>query len=97
MKKKSLFLLPCIVAVAIATSVGTKIIKSNANESNNLLIQNVEALSSGVDAGSTTKHPCNHSITTSSKGTTVRYCADCTPHDGEPDGGDDECWLSVAE
>ena len=41
---KKLFLLPCIAAVAIATVVGTKAFKSNADESNELLMANVEAL-----------------------------------------------------
>lgn len=51
MKKKSLFLLPCIAAVALAMYVGTKALRSNASESNSLLIANVEALSLGGDAG----------------------------------------------
>ena len=42
MKKK--LMLPCIAAVAIATFVGTKTIKSNASK-NSLLMANVEALS----------------------------------------------------
>lgn len=44
-------MLPCIAAVAIATFVGTKAIKSDADESDNLLMANVEALSSPSDAG----------------------------------------------
>jgi len=43
--KKKIFLLPCIAAVAIATFVGAKSFKTNASESNELLLQNVEALS----------------------------------------------------
>jgi hypothetical protein len=50
MKKKSLFLLPCIAAVALAMYVGTKAFKSNASVSNTLLMANVEALSLGGDA-----------------------------------------------
>ena len=49
--KKKLFLLPCIAAVAIATFVGAKSFQTNAYESNDLLLQNVEALSAGSDAG----------------------------------------------
>ncbi len=49
--KKKIFLLPCIAAVAIATYVGAKSFKTNASESNNLLLANVEALSSGSDPG----------------------------------------------
>ena len=49
MNKKSLFLLPCIAAVAIATFVGTKALKSNASESNALLMANVEALSAETE------------------------------------------------
>ena len=40
-------MLPCIAAVAIATSVGIKDFKSNACKSNALLMANVEALSMG--------------------------------------------------
>lgn len=43
--KKKLILLPCIAAVAIASFVGAKTFKSNATESNELLMTNVEALS----------------------------------------------------
>ena len=42
MKKK--FMLPCIAAVAIASFVGIKTLKSNASECNSLLMSNVEAL-----------------------------------------------------
>ncbi len=37
-------MLPCIAVVAIATFVGTKTLESNVNESNNLLLANVKAL-----------------------------------------------------
>ena len=43
--KKKIFLLPCIAAVAIATFVGAKSFKTNAYESNELLLANVEAMS----------------------------------------------------
>lgn len=43
--KKKIFLLPCIAAFAIATFVGAKTLRSNASESNSLLMANVEALS----------------------------------------------------
>lgn len=43
-------MLPCIAAVAIATFVGAKSFKTSAYESNDLLMQNVEALSDGNDA-----------------------------------------------
>jgi hypothetical protein len=42
--RKKLLMLPCIAAVAIATFVGTKTMKSNALESNDLLLANIEAL-----------------------------------------------------
>lgn len=48
MKKKLLKLL-CIALVAIVTFVGTKTLKSNAYDRSNLLIQNVEALTSPED------------------------------------------------
>jgi len=45
MKKKFLLMLPCIVAVAIATLVGKKSFESNALKTNSILLENVEALS----------------------------------------------------
>ncbi len=45
MKKKVFMMLPCIAAVAIATYVGEKTFESHANDTSNLLMQNVEALS----------------------------------------------------
>lgn len=50
-------MLPCIAAVAIATFVGKKIIKSNADERNCLLMENVEALSAGNE-GIVTHYKC---------------------------------------
>ena len=47
--KKKIFLLPCIAAVAIATFVGAKSFQTNAYESNELLLANVEALSNPPD------------------------------------------------
>ena len=49
MKKKVFLMLPCIVAVAIATIVAKKTLESDVFESNVLLSQNVEALSQGDD------------------------------------------------
>ena len=43
-------MLSCITAVAIATFVGTKALKPNVND---LLLQNVEALSQDGDSGMT--------------------------------------------
>ena len=48
--KKKFLLLPCIAAVAIATFVGTKTLKSNAYSANSLLLQNVEALTDDNEA-----------------------------------------------
>ncbi len=50
-----LLILGCIVAVAIATVVGTKTLQSNADESNELLMANVEALTDGES-----NSPCNN-------------------------------------
>ena len=65
--KKKLFLLPCIAAVAIATFVGAKTFKSNAIESDDLLMANVEALSqeeggSWFKVKSRTTSTCEYSI-----------------------------------
>lgn len=50
MNKKK-FLLPCIAAVAIATFVGAKSFKTNASESNDLLLASVEALTQNTGGG----------------------------------------------
>ena len=50
--KNKIYLLPCIAAVAIATVVGTKTFKSNSDESNELLMANVEALTSAENGNS---------------------------------------------
>ena len=47
--KKKFMMLSCIAAVAIATIVGKKTLESHAYETNNLLMQNVEALATGTD------------------------------------------------
>lgn len=51
MKKKVFLMLPCIATVAIAIFVGKKTFVSNAYETGNLLMQNVEALATGADSG----------------------------------------------
>jgi len=49
-------MLPCIAAVAIATFVGAKSFKTSAYESNDLLMQNVEALAKN-DGGGSYRYP----------------------------------------
>lgn len=44
-------MLSCIAAVAIATVVGKKTFESHAYETNDLLMQNVEALASETEGG----------------------------------------------
>ena len=73
--KKKFFLLPCIAAVAIATVVGTKTFKSNADERNELLMANVEALSQGESSKKV--YTC-YSTITEKDGCQVRYCQTCT-------------------
>lgn len=48
MKTKK-FWLPCIAAVAIATFVGAKSLRTNASDGNSLLLQNIEALAEEGD------------------------------------------------
>ena len=45
MRKKRLFMLPCMAAVAVAAAFGTKAILTNARERSSLLMENVEAIS----------------------------------------------------
>ena len=47
--KKKIILMPCIVAVAFATFVGKNTFESHANETVDLLMQNLEALSNDED------------------------------------------------
>ncbi len=76
------FLLPCIAAVAIATFVGAKSFKTNASESNELLLANVEALSNPSDPGAGTSEKfeyCAESHSTSMFAYGSSYkCADGT-------------------
>ena len=53
MKKKILLTLPCVAAFGLAAFVGTMTLKSNSNESNSLLLENIEAMSQeeGVKRG----------------------------------------------
>lgn len=51
-------MLSCIAAVAIATVVGKKTFESHAYETSNLLMQNVEALSTPNDDGGINKRRC---------------------------------------
>lgn len=56
-------MLPCIAAVAIASVVGKKILESHANETSNLLMQNVEALTQPEPFGyKVTTGPCPRPI-----------------------------------
>ena len=75
MKKKVFLMLPCIAALAIAIVVGKKTYELHAYETNSLLMQNVEALSSSGDA------PGNYNICYSesrvAKGHTYYDCGSC--------------------
>ena len=73
--KKKFFLLPCIAAVAIATFVGAKTFKSNAEESNDLLMANVEAMSQ--EEGSGNYIICYHESKVR-KGWTYYKCGSCS-------------------
>ena len=75
MKKRNLFMLPCIAAVAIATYVEKKTFETNACKYKSLLILNVEALSTQE---STPKEYTCYSTITEKDGCLVRYCQTCT-------------------
>ena len=91
--KKKIFMLSCIAAVAIATFVGKKTFESNAFESDALLVQNVEALSSGVDGADGTEPETGYNTVTTKKGSTILYCGGCVYVDGTdaPLSGTDKC------
>ena len=83
--KKKLFLLPCIAAVAIATFVGAKTFKSNAVESDDLLMANVEALSAREEGDTYIAEKCYYDKKTNGQvyayicksGTTSNGYKDC--------------------
>ena len=94
--KKKIFLLPCIAAVAIATFVGAKSLRTSAYESNELLLANVEALSQYVGDPieelhySNTHLPCfkttyyaNHGLVTVPSG---KFSATCWPNENSNKG-----------
>ena len=72
-------MLSCIAAVAIAAMVGKKTYESHVSETNNLLLQNVEALS--FDGESERNFfPCYEKISSNEqygKKFEGRYCGDC--------------------
>ncbi len=49
--KKQIIVLSCVAAVAIATFVGKKAYEPSLNESSDLFMQNVEALTQGETCG----------------------------------------------
>lgn len=87
MKKTKKMTLLCIAVVAAISMVATKTDKSNAFNSSELLMRNVEALSQG-DTG-TKKLTCYNTIT-SKDGCMVRYCATCSFVPGT------DSWYSIA-
>ena len=76
-------MLPCIAAVATATFIGTKTLKSNASENNALLIANMEALSQSSDSFDPSSLPC-YSDFVLAKGCSVILCDNCCRVDGKP-------------
>lgn len=83
-------MLPCIAAVAIATFVGKQAYESSAYESNSLLAQNVEALSSGEDApwfkvGSRETKDCEYSFNIGGSGTAILKLAGIKITELDPD------------
>ena len=87
MKKKVFMMLPCIAAVAIAAFVGKKSLGTHAYETNSLLLQNVEALSSNADNGGTgntgprQKYDCPWIGTGDGFNCACTNPYDCTPQD----------------
>lgn len=83
MKRKKLFMLPCIAAVTIATFVGTKTIKSVEGDNNALLMANVEALSSNGDCDVVLVRDCQQKMSGEQRWGEkhdIIYCGDCESH-----------------
>lgn len=95
MKKKAFLMLPCIAAVAIATFVGKKTFESSALERNNILLENVEALSQGDD-GDYDASDCNSGeprysfvkVASGKSQTRTHYSGNVGGNDGIDDGID---------
>ena len=67
-------MLPCIAAVAIATFVGKKTFVSNAYETGNLLMQNVEALATGTESQDDCHYSNGYTAFTNKKGGAYDCC-----------------------
>lgn len=94
MKKKFLLGIPC-AAIAIASVIGVSQFDSENLAGNDLLMENVEALTAGEVATVARFYSCVYrmSFREDGKNFVTRYCGDCGEHVATNASGDGNCRL----
>lgn len=94
MKQRFLLVISC-VSIVVASVIGLKQFNSEKNAGNDLLMENVEALTAGEVATVTRVYSCVYrmSFREDGKNFVTRYCGDCGEHVATKASGDGNCSL----
>ena len=94
MKQRILLVISC-VAIVVASVIGLKQFNSEKNAGNDLLMENVVALTAGEVATVTRVYSCVYrmSFREDGKDFVTRYCGDCGEHVATKASGDGNCRL----
>lgn len=94
MKQRFLLVISC-VSIVVASVIGLKQFNSEKNAGNDLLMENVEALTAGEVATVTRGYSCVYrmSFREDGKNFVTRYCGDCGEHVATKASGDGNCRL----
>lgn len=94
MKQRFLLVISC-VSIVVASVIGLKQFNSEKNAENDLLMENVEALTAGEVATVTRVYSCVYrmSFREDGKNFVTRYCGDCGEHVATKASGDGNCRL----
>ncbi len=94
MKQRFLLVISC-VSIVVASVIGLKQFNSEKNAGNDLLMENVEALTAGEVATVTRVYSCVYrmSFREDGKNFVTRYCGDCGEHVATKASGDGNCRL----
>lgn len=94
MKQRILLVISC-VAIVVASVIGLKQFNSEKNAGNDLLMENVVALTAGEVATVTRVYSCVYrmSFREDGKNFVTRYCGDCGEHVATKASGVGNCRL----
>lgn len=94
MKQRTLLAISCI-AIAVASVIGVNQFNSDKIAGNDLLLENVEALTAGEVATAGRYYSCVYqmSFREDGKNFVTRYCGDCGEHVATKASGDGNCRL----